>query len=78
MREAVEFFAVSIVGMGIAVACLWFSREVLGFTSLLADNIASNVIGLALGAAFRFVLYRYWVFSPQRSVIVDGALPAAR
>ena len=38
----------------------------LGFTSLLADNISSNVIGLALGTAFRFSLYRLWVFSPRR------------
>lgn len=69
LREGVEFFAVSIAGMGIAVGCLWFSREVLGFTSLLADNIASNVVGLALGAAFRFLLYRYWVFAPSRSAL---------
>lgn len=80
MREAVEFFAVSIAGMGIAVACLWFSREVLGYTSLLADNIASNVVGLALGAAFRFLLYRYWVFAPQRAVVAggSGAVPVAQ
>ncbi|AMB57818.1 GtrA family protein [Microterricola viridarii] len=67
LREGIEFFLVSVAGMGIAVGCLWFSREVLGFTSLLADNIASNVVGLALGAAFRFLLYRYWVFAPSRS-----------
>lgn len=69
LREGVEFFAVSIAGMGISVGCLWFSREVLGYTSLLADNIASNVIGLALGAAFRFLLYRYWVFAPSRALL---------
>ncbi|TAJ50152.1 MAG: GtrA family protein [Herbiconiux sp.] len=66
LRESIEFFAVSIVGMGIGLACLWFSHYVLGYTSLLADNISSNVIGLALGAVFRFVLYRVWVFSEHR------------
>lgn len=71
VREGVEFLLVSIVGMGISVGCLWFSREILGFTSLLADNIASNVIGLALGAAFRFLLYRYWVFAPSRAALAD-------
>jgi putative flippase GtrA len=75
VREGVEFFAVSIAGMGISVGCLWFSREVLGYTSLLADNIASNVIGLALGAAFRFLLYRYWVFAPSRALL-GGERPA--
>jgi putative flippase GtrA len=67
LREGAEFFFVSLLGMGIGLACLWLSHYVLGYTSALADNISSNVIGLALGAAFRFVLYRYWVFSPSRS-----------
>lgn len=65
-REALEFAVVSIGGLIIAVACLVVSRYVLGFTSLLADNIATNVVGLALGSAFRFVLYRTWVFHPER------------
>ncbi len=66
LREAVEFVLVSIGGLIIAVACLAISREVLGFTSALADNIASNVVGLALGSLFRFALYRGWVFAPRR------------
>jgi len=65
-REALEFAVVSVGGLIIAVACLVVSHYVLGFTSLLADNIASNVIGLALGSAFRFALYRSWVFHPRR------------
>lgn len=66
LREGLEFFAVSLAGMGIGLACLFVSHYVLGHTSVLADNISSNVIGLLLGAVFRFVLYRYWVFSPAR------------
>lgn len=66
-REALEFAIVSIGGMLIAVGCLVISHYVLGFTSLLADNIASNVVGLALGSAFRFTLYRGWVFHPRRA-----------
>ncbi|MGO4691557.1 GtrA family protein [Glaciibacter sp. 2TAF33] len=75
LREGIEFFAVSLAGMGIGLLCLWFTHYVLGHTSVLADNISSNVIGLALGAVFRFVLYRYWVFAPSRraaSVVPDG------
>jgi len=67
-REGVEFAVVSVAGMGIGVACLWVSHYVLGYTSLLADNIATNVVGLALGAVFRFALYRWWVFRPGRGV----------
>lgn len=72
LREGLEFFAVSLVGMGIGLACLWVSHYVLGYTSVIADNISSNVIGLLLGAIFRFTLYRYWVFSPSR----QAAAPA--
>lgn len=66
LREGVEFGVVSIGGMLIGLLCLFLSHYVLGFTSLLADNISTNVIGLALGTAFRFSLYRLWVFSPRR------------
>jgi hypothetical protein len=38
----------------------------MGLTSPLADNISNNVIGLGLGTLFRFALYRWWVFSPNR------------
>lgn len=67
VREFVEYAIVSIGGMLIALACLWISHHVLGYTSLVADNISSNVIGLALGTAFRFLLYRYWVFGHHRA-----------
>ena len=66
LREGIEFVAVSVGGMLIALSCLWVSHYLLGFTSVLADNISSNVVGLALGTAFRFGFYRYWVFHPNR------------
>lgn len=66
LREGIEFFAVSLAGSGIGLLCLWISHNVLGYTSAVADNIAINVVGLALGSLFRFVLYRLWVFSPRR------------
>ncbi|MEN9620438.1 MAG: hypothetical protein RL499_631 [Actinomycetota bacterium] len=75
-REALEFAIVSLGGMLIAVGCLVISHYVLGFTSLLADNIASNVVGLALGSAFRFTLYRAWVFHPRRAPQPATSQPA--
>jgi putative flippase GtrA len=66
LREGIEFGVVSIGGLLIGLLCLFVSHYVLGYTSVLADNISSNVIGLALGTAFRFSLYRFWVFSPRR------------
>lgn len=67
LREFAEYVVVSLGGMAIALCCLWFSHYVLGLTSLVADNIASNVIGLGLGTLFRFVLYRYWVYGHHRA-----------
>jgi putative flippase GtrA len=67
VREALEFVLVSIGGLLIAEGCLWLSEYVLGFHSLLADNIATNVVGLVLGTAFRFFFYRYWVYRPTRT-----------
>jgi putative flippase GtrA len=66
VREAVEFVVVSLGGLAITLVCLWVSHYVLGYTSLLADNIAKNVVGLGLGTAFRFTFYRLWVFRGHR------------
>lgn len=66
IREGFQFAMASVAGLVVPVACLWVSHYVLGHTSLLADNISSNVIGLALGAVVRFALYRWWVFGEPR------------
>ncbi|MFD1720875.1 GtrA family protein [Amnibacterium endophyticum] len=64
--EAVEFGVVSVLGMLVALACLAVSHYVLGFRTILADNISGNVVGLVLGSALRFLLYRHWVYHPRR------------
>jgi putative flippase GtrA len=67
VREFMEYLIVSLGGMLIALACLWVSHHWLGLTSIVADNVATNVVGLALGTAFRFLLYRYWVYGHHRA-----------
>ena len=62
--EGLRFATVSVAAMAIPLACLWVSHYALGFTSLLADNVSTNVVGLGLGMVFRFWLYRVWVFAP--------------
>lgn len=66
LRELVEFVLASVAGMIVALACLWVSHHVLGLRDIISDNISGNVIGLGLGTALRFMLYRYWVFNPNR------------
>ena len=65
-QELGEFTLVALGGMAIAVLCLVVSHYVLGFTSVLADNVSTNVVGLVLATSFRFLMYRYWVFAPHR------------
>lgn len=80
VREGFEFALVSVGGMLISLGCLWVSHYALGFTSVLADNIATNVIGLGLGTAFRFTLYRGWVFKARidREERLEDAAAAPR
>lgn len=67
MLELFEYAAVSVAGMLIQLACLYVSHYILGYQSLLADNISSNIVGMAIGTVFRFVLYRYWVYGHHRA-----------
>lgn len=60
--EVASFFAISVGGSLIALGCLAISHYLLGLTSVTADNISANVIGLVLGSAFRFLASRAWVF----------------
>ena len=77
VREGIEFAVVSLGGALIALGCLWVSHYVLGYTSVIADNLATNVVGLALGTAFRFALYRWWVFSARRTPVNAAASETA-
>lgn len=70
VREAVEFVLVSLLGSVIGLATLYVSHYLMHLTSALADNSA-NIVGLVLGSAVRFVLYRVWVYSPKRRAVID-------
>ena len=63
-REIGMFTLFNLIGLGISNACLVVSHDLLGLTSLVADNISANGVGLALATAFRFLTYRRYVFAP--------------
>lgn len=71
--EFVQVALVSLGGMALTLLCLWLSHYVFGFRSIVADNIASNVVGLALGTAFRFCLLRFWVYREREAVTTETA-----
>lgn len=77
-REYALFFVLNGVGLGIALTCLAISHYLLGFTSALADNIAANVVGLALGTTFRFWSYRRFVFPALREETSVSEDPSPR
>ncbi|SEF10823.1 Putative flippase GtrA (transmembrane translocase of bactoprenol-linked glucose) [Arthrobacter alpinus] len=66
-KEFSLFLLMNGLGLGIVLVCQVISRYVLGFTSFTADFIAGGVIGLVLGTIFRFLAYRYFVFTEELS-----------
>jgi putative flippase GtrA len=67
VREYVLFVVFSVIAALLQVGCLWISHHAMGLTSPLADNISSNVIGMAIAMVFRFVTFRTFVF-PDKPV----------
>lgn len=63
-HEVGLFFGVNVVALGIAAVTLAASHYGLGFTSRIADNVAT-VIGIGFGTLFRFWAYRRWVFAGE-------------
>ena len=56
------FILINLGTMLIPMACLWFSRNVLGLDDPVSDNVAANVVGLFLAMVARFYLFRTLVF----------------
>jgi putative flippase GtrA len=63
------FVAINLLTMLIPIGCLAISRDVLGLDDPLSDNLAANVIGLVLGLAARFYLFRTFVFHRPISIV---------
>jgi putative flippase GtrA len=66
-RQYTLFFVINGVGLGISLACLTISHNLLGdiwpvLRTQAADNISGQLIGTALGTLFRFWSYRRFVF----------------
>ncbi len=62
VARVLKYGVVNLLGLLITLIPLFVSRYVLGFDSLLADNISANIIGTGLALGFRFLMARRWVF----------------
>lgn len=67
-KELLGFVVVNLLGMLPALLCLGVSHYLLHLTSLLADNISGNVIGLILGTILRYFCYQKFVFTGKSTV----------
>lgn len=74
VSEVVSFAVVNLLAGGISVLCVFVSHYLLGFTSIAADNISGNLVGVALGTSMRFWCYRTIVFraSSAPSLVMAG------
>jgi putative flippase GtrA len=61
-RSILMFIGVNILASALQLACLGFSRYVLGLDTPLADNISGTLIGQIVSTAFRYVTYGRLVF----------------
>lgn len=62
----VAFFVINTLTMGIPLVFLAVSRYLLQLDNVVADNVAANVLGLAVGTAARFWAFRRFVFVPPQ------------
>ena len=87
-HEAMLFFLVNGIALGLNLVPLALSQYVFGFrhppihslTVSIANFISANVIGTILGMAFRFWAYRKWVFPEELTAApgTAGRSPCAR
>jgi putative flippase GtrA len=58
----VNYAIVNFVSFAIPMSCLWVTRNVFDWSSVIADNVAANVVGAVLAMLFRFWAFRRFVF----------------
>jgi putative flippase GtrA len=76
-RQGAMYLALNLAAIIIQVACLGFSRYVLGLNSQLSDNVFGTGLGLVFATAFRYFAYSRWVF-PDERVEIESRTPSGR
>ncbi|GAB3846677.1 GtrA family protein [Nesterenkonia populi] len=72
-RELVMFVTMNLIGLAIQSGCVAFSFYVLGLTSPEASFVSGSIIGMGMAMVFRFVAYKFWVFTGDAEEIVVSA-----
>ena len=78
----VNYAIVNFASFVIPMACLWVTRNVFDWSSVIADNVSANVVGAFLATMFRFWAFRVFVFKRhsvefhgEKSTLVFGSPP---
>jgi len=64
--EVGRFAVANLIAVLLHLACLWYSRIVLGLDDIASDNLWGTIIGQAVATAFRYVAYTWWVFAAHQ------------
>ncbi len=62
-RELVMFVLMNLIGLAIQSGCVVVSYYLLGLTSATASFVSGSIIGMGLAMVFRFIAYKFWVFT---------------
>ncbi len=69
---ALIYVVINLVSFVIPMACLWITRNVLGWDSVLADNVSANLVGASLAMLGWFWAFRRFVFKRQGGGVLFG------
>ena len=58
----VNYAIINFASFVIPMACLWVTRNVFDWDTVIADNVAANVVGAVLAMLVRFWAFRRFVF----------------
>ncbi|MGO1320104.1 MAG: GtrA family protein [Galactobacter sp.] len=72
VREFFLFVVMNVIGLLIATGCVAFTKYILEMNSQWAMFVSGSIVGLVLGTIFRYLAYKYWVFTGD---VGKGAKP---
>ncbi len=78
VREVTMFMLMNAIGLGIQTGCVGISKYIFEMDSVTQIFIAGNVIGLVLATTFRFVAYKFWVFTGTPEPATAGGAAEGR
>ncbi|MCG7310065.1 GtrA family protein [Brachybacterium sp. ACRRE] len=72
-RSILVFVGLNVLASALQLACLGFSRYVLGLDSALADNVSGTLVGQVVSTTFRYLTYGRFVFPHDQETAPDDA-----